>query len=150
MRRRPGHHRQGQRGQALAEFAIVATVFILLILGLFEVGFAVRNYNTLSEATREGSRYAIVHGADSWDPSGPGTAHYTALNFDEKVTEVVESFGAGLDSSRLTVESEWVDGTNQSGSRVKITSRYTYEPYLNFMGMISFEMGSSSTMVITN
>ena len=107
-----------ESGQALVEFALVSIVFFIIVFGTIDVGRAVWNYNTLAQATREGTRYAIVHGADSTDPSGPGSAYYTAPATDTKVTEAVEEFASGLDSSRLTILAEWPDGTTDGGSTV--------------------------------
>ncbi len=137
-------------GQALVEFSLVSLVFFLLIFGMIDVGRAVWNYNTLAEATREGTRYAIVHGANSSDPSGPGSAYYTPPNTDTNITDVVETYAAGLNSSQLTVLALWPNGTNSDGDPVTVTSQYTYQPMFSFLGILSFTMSSSSTMDITN
>lgn len=139
-----------QDGQALVEFSLVGIVFFLLIFSLVDVSRGVWNYNTLSQATREGARYAIVHGADSADPSGPGGAYYSAPSTDTKITDTVEKFGGSLNDSQLTVSSEWLDGTNLEGNRVKVTSKYDYEPIFGIFGILSFTMTSSSTMLVTN
>lgn len=139
-----------ERSQALVEFAFVGIIFFLLIFGFVDVGRAVWNYNTLAQATREGTRYAIVHGANAPTPVGPGTGSYTAPSTDTNVTQQVEQYAAGLNPSRVTVESQWLDGNNSFGSRVKVTTNYTYEPLFNFFGIVSFAMHSSSTMTITN
>jgi Flp pilus assembly protein TadG len=49
------------RGQSLAEFALVLPVFLLIMMGLFDVGRAVFMYNGLTNAVREGARLAIVN-----------------------------------------------------------------------------------------
>jgi Flp pilus assembly protein TadG len=49
------------RGQALAEFALVIPILVLLMLALFDMGRAVFVYNGLTNAAREGSRLAIVN-----------------------------------------------------------------------------------------
>ncbi len=49
------------RGQALVEFALVIPIFLLLLVALFDLGLAVFAYNTLTNATREGARMAIVN-----------------------------------------------------------------------------------------
>ncbi len=141
---------RGEGGQALVEFSFVAIAFFILVLGTIDVGRAVWNYNTLAQATREGTRYAIVHGSLSTDPSGPGSSYYTPPSTDTKVTQTVKQFGSGLDQSQLTVQAQWLDGDNQDGSHVKVTSNYTFQPFVNFLGIVSFSMGSSSTMTITN
>ncbi len=134
--------RRREHGQALVEFSLVAIVFFILVFGMIDVGRAVWNYNALAQATREGTRYAIVHGADSTNPSGPGD--------DADVETEVEKFAGGLNLSQLTVQTTWLNGSNTSGSSVTVTSQYTYEPIFNFLGVVSFNMTSSSTMEITN
>ena len=131
-------------GQSLVEFSLVSLVFFLLIFGTIDVGRAVWNYNTLAQATREGTRYAIVHGANSSDPSGP------ASDNDDKIEEVVEKFASGLNLAELDVAVAWPNGTNSDGNPVTVTSQYTYQPIFNFLGILSFTMSSSSTMNITN
>ena len=142
--------RRGERGQGLLEFALAGLGLFMLILGTIDVGRAVWNYNTLAQATREGTRYAIVHGVHSSDPSGPGSSYYTPPNQDTKVTERVQTFAKGLDPALLTVEAEWPDGTNEVNQRIRVTSRYTYEPMFDFLGIASFDITSSSTMSIAH
>ena len=146
----PRKNKRGERGQALVEFSLIRIVFFRLVFGMVDAGRAVWNYNTLAHATREGARYAIVHGGDSADPSGPGGDYYTAPDIDSMITQQVEKFGGGLNPSQLTVQSEWPDGSNISGSHVTVTSQYEFEPIFDFLGLVSFTMTSSSTMLITN
>ena len=141
--------RRGEGGQALVEFALVSIIFFMLIFGMIDVGRAVWHYNTLAQATREGTRYAIVHGGDSLDPSGPGSAYYTPPNSDTQVSQVVENHAGSLNTLELTVETTWIDGTNGAGSRVTVSSQYTYKPIFNMFGILEFGMSSSSTMEIT-
>jgi len=54
------HH--NQRGQSLVEMAIAAPVLIIFLLGIFEVGSAVRNYLTLVNVNREITRFAVRPG----------------------------------------------------------------------------------------
>ncbi len=61
MRRSPT-----QRGAALVEFALVAAGgFILLLLGVFELGRLLYTFNTANEATRLGARLAVVCDANA-------------------------------------------------------------------------------------
>jgi len=48
-------------GQALVEFSLIIPLFLLLLVGLFDLGRAVFAYNTLTNAAREGARIAIVN-----------------------------------------------------------------------------------------
>ena len=55
-----------RRGQALVEFALIIPLFLLLLVGIFDLGRAVFAYNTLTNAAREGARIAIVN---QYEPS---------------------------------------------------------------------------------
>jgi Flp pilus assembly protein TadG len=52
--------RQRTRGQALVEFALVLPIFILILVGIFDLGRAVYAFNTVNNAAREAVRLAIV------------------------------------------------------------------------------------------
>ena len=49
----------GQRSQALIEFALVSPVLLLLLFGVIDIGRAIFYYDTLSHAAREGARTAV-------------------------------------------------------------------------------------------
>ena len=53
-------HRRAHRGQALVEFALILPIFILLLVGIFDMGRAVYDYNVISNAARQAMRVAIV------------------------------------------------------------------------------------------
>lgn len=53
--------RAGEDGQDIIEFAIILPLLLLLLLGIIQAGILGWNYNTVSNAAREGARYAIVH-----------------------------------------------------------------------------------------
>jgi Flp pilus assembly protein TadG len=53
--------RTRRRGQALAEFALVFPIAMLILIAVFDVGRAVFAYNGLTNAAREGARLAAVN-----------------------------------------------------------------------------------------
>ena len=53
---RPVGRQAGARGQSLVEFAVSVPVFVVLLLGMLEFGFAFNHNMTLEYATREGAR----------------------------------------------------------------------------------------------
>ncbi|SDE92777.1 TadE-like protein [Blastococcus fimeti] len=55
-RRRVAARLLGERGAAAVEFALVAPVLLLLLLGIIEFSKAFHNQGTLSAAAREGAR----------------------------------------------------------------------------------------------
>jgi Flp pilus assembly protein TadG len=48
-------------GVALVEFALVVPVLLLLLVGILDTGRAVNAYVTISNASREGARYAALN-----------------------------------------------------------------------------------------
>ncbi|QDL37126.1 TadE/TadG family type IV pilus assembly protein [Rhodoferax sediminis] len=53
-----GHSRQG--GVAAVEFALIASVFFMLLIGIMEMGRVLFYWNSAAEATRLGARMAVV------------------------------------------------------------------------------------------
>src|SRR5579864_8817480 len=56
---RHGDRRMGQRSQAMAEFALVAPLLLLLLFGIVDFGRVIYVYVTLNQAVNEGARSAI-------------------------------------------------------------------------------------------
>ena len=52
--------RKDRRGQTLVEFALILPIFVLLLLGIVDLGRAVYANNTIQNAAREAVRVAIV------------------------------------------------------------------------------------------
>jgi Flp pilus assembly protein TadG len=50
----------GERGAAAVEFAIVASLFFMLVFGIIDFGFAFHSWNNAGNAAREGARKAAV------------------------------------------------------------------------------------------
>jgi Flp pilus assembly protein TadG len=70
--------RRSRRGQSLVEFALILPVFILVLLGIFDLGRAVYAYNTINNAAREAARLAIVDQTVA-DIQAEGEAHAVSL-----------------------------------------------------------------------
>jgi Flp pilus assembly protein TadG len=54
-----------RRGASLVEFAVVAPVFFLIVLGLIEIGRACMVTELLTEAARRACRQGIIEGTNS-------------------------------------------------------------------------------------
>jgi TadE-like protein len=55
------NHRHNERGATIAELAVVALVFFMIIFGIIEFGRLLYTHNALTDATRRGARYAVLH-----------------------------------------------------------------------------------------
>ncbi|HET8569853.1 MAG TPA: TadE family protein [Candidatus Limnocylindria bacterium] len=91
--------RRDEGAQSLVEFALILPLFLLVITGLFDVGRAVWQENTLAYAAREGTRYAIVHGSASTSPVYPGNT--------QPVVDVVRAAAVGVPNVSVFVD--WPD-----------------------------------------
>ena len=47
-----------ERGQGLLELAVILPVLLILLMGLVEIGYALRDYLVVVNACREGCRFA--------------------------------------------------------------------------------------------
>lgn len=114
---------RSEQGQALVEFALILPVLLLLILGLIDIARAVEEENTLAFAAREGTRYAIVHGAGSSSP-------VTVCGVTTTTTTVSAAGAATItpsDMTSITAGSEiWVDAINSEKVTVTAVTLTTF------------------------
>jgi Flp pilus assembly protein TadG len=73
--------RRNRRGAATVEFAVVAPVFILLVLGMIEVGRGVMVQQVITNAAREGARWAVLDGATSSSVQGQVRTYLQQASF---------------------------------------------------------------------
>jgi Flp pilus assembly protein TadG len=160
----------------MVEFALIAPLLFLMLVGIFEAGRFVLNMEALNNATREGARYAIVHGALSGDPQGPMPQGAPNPGGDAAVTgkdikDAVRKAAIGISGSgALTVPTpRWtlagshvlpdsptdtspIDGNNSRGNYVTVFAEYSYEPIVKMiLGtelIPSISLSAESTLVI--
>lgn len=107
--------RKNERGTSVAEFAMVALIFFILIFGIIEFGRLLYTHNALADATRRGARYAVLH-------PGITDEHKTAVKnevvygpkatFDDDGNPTSAPLISGLTTSMVdvTFEGEDLDG----------------------------------------
>jgi Flp pilus assembly protein TadG len=132
------------RGQALVEFALIAPIFFLMLFAIVEAGRFVFYYEVLHNATREGARYAIVHGENSFDPTGPPNDPSGA----DVITRVKQS-AFGVLGSGVTVTPTW-STTNERGMTVNVRATYTYSTVIPVVPLPPLTVDAESTLVINN
>ncbi len=129
-------------GQSLVELALTLPIFLLLLIGIFEVGRLVFFYNAIYSASREGARYAAAT-----DPAS-GTARYNdcsgirsaakkagiLANLTDVDIQVTYDTGPGT-GIKATCPVDTVNNDLDLGDRVVVTVTGTYHPavpLLNF------------------
>ena len=55
--------KKNERGAALLEAAITVPMILLVCVGIFEFGRAYQTWQVLTNASREGARYAVIDGS---------------------------------------------------------------------------------------
>jgi Flp pilus assembly protein TadG len=125
MMRMPHFRRKrSQRGAIQVEFALSVTLTIFLMFWLFEMVMLVYTYTVISDAAKEGVRYAIVHGSNSGNPSTPGDPSAVTAR-------VLDYARFSLhDISGITVTPNYADGDNEPQNLVTVTVSYPYVPYI--------------------
>jgi len=169
---RVGSRERRQGGQALMEFALVIPIFLVMLIGMVDVGRAVWANNALANAAREGARHAIVHGGSKSNlcpvgPPGPLTVIPAASSTcphpspsKDSIRTVVRQFlvGAG-DEVAVTVcygtgcsgDTDAIGATNERGTpvTVQVSSRVsTIVGTLLHLG--TFDLDATSTMLVNH
>src|SRR3954452_10078322 len=97
--RRP---RRPRRGAAIVEFAVVAPLLMMFVLGIIEIGRLVNVAQVATNTSREGARYAVQGGANT-------------STIDAYLRTYLASAGmtntAGGSNSAVTVAVEYLAGT---------------------------------------
>ena len=115
------------QAQSLVEFALVLPIFLLLVTGIFDVARAVWQENTLAYAAREGTRYAIVHGASGNPIVGPCTNCVNpATNNLGNVITAVTTNAIGVYNIDVTID--YPDGGNNRNQRVTVDATAPFIP----------------------
>ena len=131
-------NRKSEKGAELVEMAFVILLFMVLVIAIFEFGRAYNIYQTITNAAREGARFAVA-------PQRGGTTNYPTQG---EVQSVVNNFlqgsildpnGAGVNIN-IQLNNQDVDPTCSPcipnggctcGTRVSITYPFSFLFYGN-------------------
>lgn len=144
---------RGVQGSSLVEFAMVGLILCTVVFGVMAIGLALYSSNVVSEAAREGTRYAIVRGSSCTDfPSACPAQVSDIENFVEHLPF------PGIIPSNLTAVASFSPFTagatcspsalcNNPGNVVQVTVQYSFT--IPFVPARIFNMSSTSAMVIS-
>jgi hypothetical protein len=107
--------RNAARGQSLVEFALIFPIFVLLLVGFFDLGHVVWANDSLATAAREAARFAVVHGGSdlSTCPQGRLPATYAGTVDSATTCGFTPSSLSPVVDSRAGIKAEaakWVIG----------------------------------------
>jgi Flp pilus assembly protein TadG len=118
----------------MVEFSIVSVVFFLLVFGVVGFGQAIYRYNTVSNAARNGARWASVRGNSS------GQTPATASDVHDYLLTQMNGFS-------LVDSVSWVPD-NRPGSSVQVVVRSPYTITIPRMTSFTVRLRSRGRMVI--
>ena len=128
---------RNEKGQGIVEFSLILFLFMMMVLGIFEVGRLFLQYTAVANAAQEAARYASLH----------GTSCTTAVNTPcNSITQSdIETYAVDHAAiTGVTATAVW-PGTPDPGTTVTVTVTSTFEPLLAFVGdAFSTATGSSS------
>ena len=120
---------RSERGQTMAEFAVVLPVLLLLVFAVAQFGITFNNYVTLTDAVRSGARVAAVSRLDSSRVS------------DTQQKVIQAAGGLNLTTAQVSVTSP----TWQHGDDVQVTAIYPYSISLFGVVVKSGNLTSTTT-----
>jgi Flp pilus assembly protein TadG len=144
---RRGRRSDRKRGQAMVEFALVIPIFMLVLSGILDFGFALYSRMTVINAAREGARAAIM------------VPDNTTITSVAQAAAVSSAAGAGLTVSSPTVtciqtsvspSSTTTIGCNTAvtGDSVSVRVNFTYHSFFPLLFGSTFDLSSTVQMVI--
>ena len=126
---------RNEQGSEMVELAMVGMLLFTLLFGILELGRAVWIYGTVAHLAREGSRYAIVRGADSSQTTNAAA-----------VDAHVQGLAAGM--TGLVVTTAWTPD-NEPGSVVQVRVDRLFDPIVPLVGLGPITLSSTSRLVIS-
>lgn len=125
--------------QSLVEFALVASIFLLLLFAILQLSLAVLTYNTVCFAAREAARYGMVHGPNSPNPATNAQIQQIAINAAPSLN---------LQASNITVN--WVTDPNlPSKQDVQVKVTYSYAIQIPFVTPVTANFVTTSQMLVS-
>jgi Flp pilus assembly protein TadG len=124
--------RVAQNGSAMVEYALVISLFFMLVYGFVQFCLILFVYNNATYASRVAIRYAVVHGS---------TATYTCTASD--ISNIITPLLWGTPSGGATIVTTW-SPNNTPGSTVSIKVGVQYIPKLPFFPTKTFVVGTTA------
>jgi len=149
-------------GGTLVESAFSIGILLTLLIGIIEGCLMVYSYHFISNAAREGTRYAMVRGS-TWSQapwSAGACASYSSsgcIASGPNIQDYVKSLAfPGIDASNIQVTPTWYNVTggsqgaayNAAGDVIQVKVTYQFPVSIPGLPQSTLSMSSTSQMVI--
>lgn len=142
-RSKRGPLRGRSRGQSLVEFSLILPVLVIMVLGIVDFGVGLRSYISLTNAAREGARFAAVGNAAGSYPANCTTPNTTTTI--GRVCTVLE----GLDKTQVQTVTVTYPQGQSPGNSVIVSAEYRYHYITPIHAVVSFFSGGGLPDYIT-
>jgi Flp pilus assembly protein TadG len=154
--------KRGEEGSVILETAMSSIILLTFLFGVIETGFALYSYHFISEAAREGTRYAIVRGSTAGASTCAAPGPPTCIAQSADIQTYVKGLGfPGINPGNMTVTPTWSAYANASscpatgpcnspGNLITIQVQYSFPLTVPFIPAHTFAMSSTAAMIIQN
>ena len=134
---RLGGFAAAELGAEMFEFAIVAPILLMLLIGIFWVGRAFNVYETITRAAREGVRYAVLpSSAAAGNAEADTPSSSCATNTNAYNNYIVPALKAdNLDPKNVKnycQKSDWLENTQPKQCGISISFKYQVQMTIPF------------------
>ena len=157
----------GEEGSALVETALSCLILIPVLFGIIQLSLALYCHSFAADAAREGSRWAMVRGANCTGNISKAYCSPTSSNIDGADGTDISTYVKGLGypySGRVTVATQWCTNggsvgastwttcsatkNNAIGNLVQVTVTYAYPLAVPFLPTYTLNINATSSMAI--
>lgn len=121
---RPGRRGDGEKGQALVEFAFLVPIFLILVFAIVDFGMGFHAWISITNGAREGARLGAVLAPEQ--------------DIEDRVYEAVNLPNESTNMSVVVTNAE-----GQPGESVVVEVDYEYEMITPLAGLVQFFSGDS-------
>ena len=133
-----------ERGGALLDTALTLPTLLILFFCFMEACLIAYAKNMITECAREGTRYAIYHGATCPTSSNP-TCEATAT----QVNTYVSNLGwPNLSGGTMAVNTTYPNGSEAPGNYVQVQVTYSMPVTMPFVPVNTFNLTTTSKALI--
>ena len=129
---------KGERGQALAEFALLIPLFLLLLFSIVDFGMGFYSWITVTNSAREGARLGAVH--PPLDVAGSPCFGKASLNqcIEDRVRDASDLTN---EATKMTVTITGEQG--DPGESVVVVVNYGYDLITPLAGLVQLVSGDT-------
>jgi Flp pilus assembly protein TadG len=125
-----------EKGSALVEYAMVMSIFLMIVFGFVQMSILLFAFNNATYASRVAVRYAVVHGSTA-------TYKCTATDISNLITPLLW----GAPSGGTTISTTW-SPNNTPGSTITIKISLQLTPTLPLFPSRLFSIGTTAVGTI--